>query len=376
MTSPALDAGAHAKVTIDNWSGSNSFTNSSNIFATSGANEVAISVVTYEGMSSTGSMSTFSVTDGSTTLTFAKRFSVQGGSGSSRQTIEVWWAQVASQFNVAAATVTISATFSVSLDDACMTLFAVSGVGSVSAPWDNDVSIPTGSVNTTSTFPPTQTFSTSQADDFILFVSAIASGTFGTDPAGYTNISQVFNGGGGGFESHSVCYKTVSSTQTLATVANSSLGTSSSWASSVDALTADIPAAPSAGSAALNIGVAGFGNALVPTAGAIGLNLAVAGTEAALSRGAGSIGVNIAPTGFGIGIHNSLGSIGLNISPAGTGASRVASTGSISLDIALLGRGVNAPKLLVPVFSIMRNSVIPAIGDMDDATIACQGRFY
>lgn len=110
------------------------------------------------------------------------------------------------------------------------------------------------------------------------------------------------------------------------------------------------------GSIALSIAVSGVGASTARSVGVIGLAIAAAGIGAATTRGVGSVSLNIAAVGFGNAIIPTVGIIGMNI--------------------AILGYVVDANIRYEPVYTIMRNSVTPAAGSMDNQIVACEGTFY
>lgn len=238
--SPNIDAGTNAKFTISNWSVNTSFSSTANVFQTSGNNQLAIAVISYEGNNALH-VNSFTVSISGTTLTFSliSGARVQSGAGQDYQAIEFWQCQVPSQFNSGAATTTTAMTTSGSLDDAFITVFSVQALGSIAAPFDPNGSLPVGATPTGNVVGPTLTYSTTNADDLLLFTGATSGNTSGGTPTGWTLVSSGINGGGAKFQGQRVSTKSVSSAQTSQTVADSSGVTTSSWAALMLAFTAN-----------------------------------------------------------------------------------------------------------------------------------------
>lgn len=250
MASPNIDTNANCIRTYNSWSGGTSFSNSASVWKTSGANQLALAVISYEGMASAGQINSFTVSDGGTTLTFTliPGARIQGNGGAvGRQTIEVWQCQCASQFNSGGATVTVSLTNSVAIDDGMITLLSLQSLADITAPLDPNALAIVAGVNTASAPPPTLTYSTTNADDLLLFVSAAIQTTSSATPSGWTaNVDNThFNGGGSLFESQMVCSKQVSSAQTSQTVQDASGNSYAHWSAVVLAFTGG--GAPSSG---------------------------------------------------------------------------------------------------------------------------------
>ena len=240
--SPNIDAGTHATVNITSFSSAASFTSSANIFETSGTNELAVAVIAYGGMAlAGGGVTSFTVTANAVVLTFSLYSKVQGPSSSHYQTIEVWTCQSAAQFNSGAASTTTALVLSQTIDDAVVSINAVQGLHSIGAPFDPNVSIPNGTVVTSMTTPPILTFSTSNPDDLLFFISAegdtpSATGT----PIGWTSVGGGTNGGGARYQDSNVSIKSVSSKQSSATVQDNNTTISlNSWSAIVGAFTGD-----------------------------------------------------------------------------------------------------------------------------------------
>jgi hypothetical protein len=161
-------------------------------------------------------------------------------SGAHGATIEVWTAPASSQFNAGASSITWTANFSGAIDSCCVSIFAFSGLHSLAAPFDPHSGLPATAFNSTSTTPPTVTFSTSLADDTNLFISLRTNGTTATStPSGYTQIGTDSDAAGVNWASVAIYYKQVSSTQSGATVADASATADVSWTEFVHVLTAD-----------------------------------------------------------------------------------------------------------------------------------------
>ncbi len=246
MSSPIIDPGGNALFNIASWSSAASFNSTANIFKTSGANELAVMVIAYDGTATPGSVTAFSIQAGVTILNFSLYFKEQGNSSTHYQTIEIWTCQLAAQFNVAAALTTTSLTLDQVIDDAVVTVFAVENLFNITTPFDPNVSIPNGATVTVSAPPPILTFSTTNADDLLLFISSQGSnpGGLGT-PTGWTSIGGGTNGGGARYQNSNICIKSVSAPQSGATVQdNNTGGMSISWCAAVGAFTGDALSKP------------------------------------------------------------------------------------------------------------------------------------
>ncbi len=249
---PVIDTGTNLQFTVNNWSTNSTFTNGT-LFQTADINRLCVAAISYNGMASNGSVSTFTITNGTTTLTFAKpsaSYLVRGGPaaypGSYRQTIEIWTADCSAKFNSAAASTTTSMTTSVTLDDAFVSVFAIKGLASVASPFDPNALIPQSAVNASSTTSPTMTYSTTSPDDLLLFVSACTCTTTPTAASGWTAKSSGYNGGGSTFQGQMVSFKRVAATQTSQTVRDGDTTTSlATWSGMMTAITGDAATATS-----------------------------------------------------------------------------------------------------------------------------------
>lgn len=237
MTSPVIDAGNGGG---SYGSGSFSSTSAGSFATTWGTSStgagVVVAVVQYGETSGTPAVSSISVSG----LTFTKRSGVINTTSSAhRSTTEVWTAPFTSGFNHGGSSLTWTFNFSSNVDDATVGLFAVTGVYSTSSPFDNG-SVPDSAFNTTSTTPPAATYSTSQADDLLIYISGRTNGISGTStPSGWTLLGSKANNGGTNYAYQNVYYKSVSATQSGQTVADASTTNDVSWTSYVDAFTAD-----------------------------------------------------------------------------------------------------------------------------------------
>lgn len=238
MTSPAYDSSAGTfgfNITSANHgSGTTSW-------GTAAAARTVILVIAYGTTSGVGGVSSISETLG--TLTFSKRGSIQNStSGAHACTIEVWEASAPTGYNSPGGSTnqTWTVNFSGNVDSCRVTIMAFSGLFSTTAPFDNGVGLPASNFNTTSTTPPTVTFSTALADDLNLFISARTNGGSATStPSGYTLIVSASNAAGINWGTVAVYYKSVSAIQTGATVADASATSDVSCTEYVDAFTAD-----------------------------------------------------------------------------------------------------------------------------------------
>ena len=241
MASPVLDT-TFGNFTATGYVGGLTVTTAGNTAKTAGSNEVVVAVVSYESNSNTPPTIS-GITESSSTLTFSKVGYIES-TDPSGETIEVWTAPAASQYNAAGSSLalTINWTSGASdIDDYCALTFAVQGVASITSPLDSNTGLPaSASNNGTSTTPPTVTFSTSQADDLLIGISARARDTGGTVvPSGWTQIGSVGTEAGSLYQQLAAYYKSVTATQSSASFKDASTANDPSWTEMVLAFTAD-----------------------------------------------------------------------------------------------------------------------------------------
>lgn len=237
MASPALDTNGSAVASVATSGGSSATSGS---ISTSQSPDLIILVVMLgkNPGSTLGHVSSISSNTGGS-LTWSQRgVSNQESAINYNTTLEVWTAPAASTlsgFSVIANLVN-------SPTSAGLILFAVNGLFSTSAPWDVNAGLPKVAVAGNAAMP-TITFSTSQADDLLLYISAAANSSGSSIPSGYTSIASIYSNRGATFANVAAGYKSVSAKQTNATATGASGGTGI-WVTLVDALTADAPPAP------------------------------------------------------------------------------------------------------------------------------------
>ena len=224
MSSPAIDGNAGA---IQSGVGGafNSF-NTAGLTTTAAAGLV---VVVLGFNADTGSQQTVSgITGGG--LTFSLRKGAHGAS-SPWSSEEVWTAPWAGGALSAQA---FAVTFSGTVDGCAYCVFALTGLHSTAAPFDSNGACPQG---TPTTGTQTATISTSQANDFILWMAYTAASQAPGTPTSFTQIAAVGGYGLNLYNRLQVAYLSVSSTQSGLVV--TSLQSAGSAAVYLDAFTAD-----------------------------------------------------------------------------------------------------------------------------------------
>jgi hypothetical protein len=232
MASPGLDGNAGSKQTKTQVGGTSAAFPG---LSTSTANDTIIVFICWDQNSGVP-CTVRNVT--STNLTFKRRGGVQSClSGAGFSTIEEWVA-------VASGTLSgevITVSFTNAMDNLSMLVQAFTGAPAA-APYDSNAGLPATAQVATSAVPPTVTFSTSKADDLLLYVSCNSSGATqggANVPAGWTELGTVNNASGSLFCYMTVAYKSVSATQSGATVACASATAEVSYVGLVDAITTD-----------------------------------------------------------------------------------------------------------------------------------------
>ena len=214
---------------------------------TAGGNELVVAAIAYNWRSGSGVVT--SVTVSGLTFAFVGKV-INTTAGQEDTTIEVWAAEASSAFNPSGAslTYTIDWTTGGEIDNVALSLFAVEGLYNIAAPYDQNLSLPASAFNTTNTTAPAVTYSTTQAHDLLIFLSAnaapFAGNTQPVAPSGWTQIALENENNGLAGVTLGVNTKAVSATQTGATVQDAATGNQTSWTGLVLALTADEPPPP------------------------------------------------------------------------------------------------------------------------------------
>jgi hypothetical protein len=199
-----------------------------------GTNRTFVAVICYESTSGTPAVS--SVTESSSTLAFTRHSTFTNTtSGAHNLTIEVWTATDTGTYNSGGASITWGVNWSSAIDDATIMVGCFQNVASLTAIWDTNASLPATAHNTSSTTPPTVTFSTSIAADMLFFISTVPFGYAPGNPVGWTQSWDQQNAGGSNYCYTQWCTKSVSALQSGATVADTSTS-SSYWTAMVLAL--------------------------------------------------------------------------------------------------------------------------------------------
>lgn len=224
MTSPSVDSSGAG--TQNAWSTSNTSTVS---VSTSMNNGLCVVCIGYETPGATQPNVT-SVT--SAHLTFTKYKQYKPGS-TNDVTVEIWTAPISGTLSGE----TITVTTDINIDDGCIIGFGVNGCFNNSAPFDNNSGLPAANHAIGS---PIVTYSTSQADDLLLFMQCgDKSGSGGSNPSGWTTVASISNAGGANFCGLGVFVQSVSSLQTMQTVSGISVPVNSDSVALVTAFTAD-----------------------------------------------------------------------------------------------------------------------------------------
>lgn len=152
---------------------------------------------------------------------------------------ELWWAYSSSPLTADTTTVT----FSTSVDDATLCIFAVSGVPAsrFASPFDGHVSLPATASDASGSFTNAAiSFSTGSPDTLALAAwsaGAQNTGNNTTPPSGWASLINQTNTGGVNFGSkQQIYYRAFAAIQNNAAV---NLGTTKNWGALVDAISGD-----------------------------------------------------------------------------------------------------------------------------------------
>jgi len=216
---------------------------------TAGGNELVLCCIGYNlDPGADATVSSVTVTG----LTFTHQFTINNPtSGADNNTIEVWAAPASSAFNASGTnlTYTISWNGSTEIDGVAACVFAVEGLYSINAPYDQNLSLPATAYNTSNAATPTATFSTSQAANLLIGLTVntnpFGSNEFPVAPSGWTQIASPNDNSGLFGVVIAVNTKTVTSTQSSATFKDAATGNSVGWTEMVLALTSTPPPPPS-----------------------------------------------------------------------------------------------------------------------------------
>jgi len=342
-------------------------------------NDYAICVVGFEGSSPRSVVSVASAH-----LTFSPIHSFTSG-GANNVTGEIWVAQNGgSTLSGEAVTVTLSG----AVDDCTFIVFGVNGAWTAAPVDPNATNL--SDVVVTGTNLYSGTISTDRPNDLILAISTTwkPNVNAGVPAAGWTNFNETTNSGGANFCSIQIDYKRVSSVQTSLAYAL----TSSSWPDSSNqgittmfAITAD--------SSDTNVSITGAsatgsaGTVTVSTGGTISLaGVAATGSANPVTTSASHDGSGTVDGVSATGAANPV-TVGSGGSTAISGASATGAAGDVTPSVSGAPLGVSAlgvagsvvahaPPIpeAFPVFSIMRNTPVPAVGAMNNTPIVCIGK--
>lgn len=220
-------------------------------------------------------------------LTFVRRF--KKTYTTSNMAIELWWAASTG----ALTGLSITATLDAAIDDGIMGAFGVHGVNSLTAPWDTNSGLAYVANNGGSGANPTVTYSTDQANDFLIGIGTTTSNADTIPPSGWTQIIRLNNNGGVNANSTFVNGKGVTSAQVSQTY-NPNSGFAGAWLTIIDALTGDATFSTETGTGAMHfggIGIGGTGHKTATAGGSMhftGASFSAAGTAISV-LGAGAL---------------------------------------------------------------------------------------
>lgn len=194
------------------------------------ANEAVVCIICYETNSNTPTtVSSVALTGNGSGLSWTKQTSILNTTaGAFSMAIEVWSAPLSAVLNLSGG-VNLDIVFGATVDSCGAFLFAVRGLHNAASPLDLGA-FPATAFNTTTTTPPTVTYSTSVSQTLSVAVTGNTNnnGALGA-ASGWTEIGDNPNGGGTQGTNSWCSYKVNTTTQTGATYADSSTGTSLSW---------------------------------------------------------------------------------------------------------------------------------------------------
>jgi hypothetical protein len=227
-----------AAPTIDGTTG-NSVTGGTTItvtVSTTNTNDIMIAAIEAGLPTDGASPQTYTVSGCGLTWTLRKRTSGDAVSSGYPFDQEVWWAKA----STALSSCVVTATSSLTQDDALLSVFGVNGVASLTAPFDANGSLSAvTNFNTTGSAATTATYSTTSANDFIFYVlgstSEVTDVTGGGPTPSGTVTYNTGNSAGAHYAALQVAYQTVTSVQTSAAF-GSYQGSSLPFVVTVDAL--------------------------------------------------------------------------------------------------------------------------------------------
>jgi hypothetical protein len=131
------------------------------------------------------------------------------------QDLELWWAAATSPLTAQ----TITATFSVAIDDASIQLIAVNGCGNLATPWDNFPGGWPATQNSAGSATPSKSISTATANTMLFGFFGSGSNNNSTPGPGFTGLYTTTNGGGTNWSFTRSQYQVFTATQTNYTAA-------------------------------------------------------------------------------------------------------------------------------------------------------------
>lgn len=199
MAAPAIDGSVN---------GTASGTNTKTLALTTSGPGVVMVAAGWELGSAARSITGVTSTSG---LVF-KRRKRRINTGQNNEVIETWWAPSAGALSAENITVTWDNNF----DDAAVVMFGVSGVGSITQPFDRHGTLPASSITGSS---PTVTFSTEDPDTLLIGISGTPNNLnpYSGAPSGWTNLAAPHTPAGTLAQTTTVDYKQVAAAQAGAT---------------------------------------------------------------------------------------------------------------------------------------------------------------
>ena len=217
MASPTFDGAATATA-------STNATATATLTSTA-ANDVIV-VIAYNEANVAPGAAVASVT--ASGLSFVQR---SVSNGSSKGSLEVWWAPAALPLTAKA----IAVSWVPNYDDACVIAWAINGCN-IASPWDPNVGLPVKG-SSSSGAPSLSGVNTTNANDLLINLAANMTASL-SEPSGWTGRDQVGNGGGINTANLYSASLSVSSPQSGLSAAWSGLFTGNAGENIIDALTA------------------------------------------------------------------------------------------------------------------------------------------
>lgn len=244
MTSPSIDGSAEQHT----WAGASTFTTSGAGLLTTSAAGMIVAIVGFNRSAAAASVTAITSTSG---LVFTRRYT-KSEPGSNHDKIEMWTAPSAGAKTNEAVTVTTD----LAVNAGAVCVFGVKDVFSTATPFDPNAGLPYSNT-ATGTGNPVVTYSTSKANDLLIFNQAGDKSGAGAGLTGFTTLFNTTNGSGAGaFFGMSVAWKSVAAIQSAVPTAGQTGNASANAVAAVDAFTHD--SAGETGTAGMDFGGISF----------------------------------------------------------------------------------------------------------------------